>query len=216
MGVLMGKAQATLDTKGRISLPAKFRRLLPEEVVVTRSPNQEYPSLVLYTEEGFERWIQQVMESKGGYRANIQSFDDVMEEYYENAEYIKLDGAGRLLIPNEQREYAHLDKEVIITGVNNHLILRSATIWQDNAKRRGQVPVYDATSLSEVMPVTLSPATRDEQAVQAAQPAQPAQPAQTLEAQPAQPAQTQEAQASDTQAQSQAATTDDAPREVQL
>ncbi|MDR2109387.1 MAG: hypothetical protein LBP28_08045 [Coriobacteriales bacterium] len=143
MEVLRGKAVATLDTKGRISLPAKYRRLLPEEVVVAKSPNTEYPSLVLYTEDGFERWIDGVLESKGGYRANIQSFDDVIEEYYENAESIKLDSAGRLLIPAEQREYARLDKDVVITGVRDHLILRSATIWKDNAERRGRVPVYD-------------------------------------------------------------------------
>jgi MraZ protein len=148
MGVLLGKALATLDPKGRISLPAKFRRLLPEEVVVTKSPNKDYPSLVLYTPEGFERWIDDVMESKGGYRANVQSLDDVMEEYYENAENIKLDTAGRLLIPTEQRDYAQLDKDVVITGVRDHLIFRSAVIWEDNAARRGQVSVYDDASVS--------------------------------------------------------------------
>ncbi|MDR2672203.1 MAG: hypothetical protein LBC35_02695 [Coriobacteriales bacterium] len=143
MSGLKGRAQGTIDSKGRISLPAKYRKLLPEELVLAKSPNAEFPALVLYTEEGFDTWLDSVMESKGGYAANNQALDDITEEYYENSEDVHVDGIGRIAIAAHLREYAGIDKEVVISGAKDHLVLRSAQIWEANRQRRAQASVYD-------------------------------------------------------------------------
>jgi len=140
---LKGKAPATIDSKGRVSLPAKYRKLLPEDLVVTKSPDDEYPSLTIYTPEGFESWITQVFESKGGYRANDRAHDRIIEKYYANAEDVKVDGVGRILIPAELREYAHIEKDIMFSAMKDHLIIRDAAIWEAYEKALEPVTPYD-------------------------------------------------------------------------
>jgi MraZ protein len=144
MTALKGKSTGTVDTKGRVSLPAKYRKLLPEELVLAKSPNTDIPSLVIYPEEAFIEWIDSVMESKGGYKANNQSLDDINEEYYENSEDVKVDSIGRISIPPDLRKYAGIEKDVVISGVKDHLVLRSVEAWEKNCQRRTQAAtVYD-------------------------------------------------------------------------
>jgi MraZ protein len=138
-----GKATGSVDVKGRVSLPAKYRKLLPEELVLAKSPNRAFPSLVLYPADGFDEWIDNVMESKGGYKANNQQMDDILEEYYENSEDVRVDGIGRISIPSDLRSYASIGKEVVISGAKDHLVLRSAESWEANSRRRAQASVYD-------------------------------------------------------------------------
>jgi MraZ protein len=124
-------------------LPAKWRKQLPDELVVAISPDDGYPALTIYDSEGFGAWMQQVMDAKGGYAANNREMDDLMEEFYENAEPVSTDSAGRILITPEQRAYAHMDKEVVISGVGNHLVLRSLEIWESKRNRSDTAKVYD-------------------------------------------------------------------------
>jgi len=132
---LMGKAQATLDPKGRITLPAKYRKLLPEEVVVAKAPNTDFPALAVYAPEDFEHWSESIIQSKGN-KADDSDLYDVVAEIYENAEYVRLDQAGRLLIQPDQCQYAQMDKELMISGHRDHLLVFSATVWQDRMQKR--------------------------------------------------------------------------------
>jgi MraZ protein len=142
---LKGKAPATIDAKGRVSLPAKYRRLLPEDLVITKSPDDEFPALVIYTSSGFNSWMDEVLESKGGYTPTDKTHDRIIEKYHENAEDVKVDGVGRILIPNELRDYAQIDKDVVFSGVRNHLIVRSVAVWEDYQKALVEVTAYDKT-----------------------------------------------------------------------
>ena len=147
MPSLRGRAQVSVDSKGRVSLPVKYRKLLPEELVLAKSPNIEFPALVLYTEEGFERWIDNVMESKGGYAANNQKLDDINDDYYENSENVHVDGIGRIPIALHLREYAGIDesnKDVVISGARDHLVLRRYDVWEANNRHRAKASVYDS------------------------------------------------------------------------
>ena len=143
MDTLKGRAVALFDAKGRVSLPAKYRKLLPEDLVVTKSPDGELPSLVLYTPEGFEQWMDEVLEGKGGNRSTNKNLYHIIEKYYQNAENVKVDGVGRILIPVELREYAEIDKEVVFSGARDHLILRSVPTWEKHQKLLENVTTYD-------------------------------------------------------------------------
>ena len=140
---LKGKASAMTDTKGRVALPAKYRKLLPGDLVLTKAPDNVFPALVLFTAAGFEEWMDEVLASKGGYRANDKSHDDVIVKYYENAEDVKVDGAGRILIPAELRDYARIEKDVIFSGARDHLIVRSLSVWTEYQKHLESVSAYD-------------------------------------------------------------------------
>jgi MraZ protein len=146
---LKGKALATTDVKGRVSLPAKYRKLLPGDLVLTKSPDNAFPALVLYTPDGFEEWMDEVLASKGGYHANDKSHDDIIAKYYEYAEDVKVDGAGRILIPAELRDYAHLEKDVVFTGARDHLIVRSHAIWTKYQTHLDTVSAHDTPCTSD-------------------------------------------------------------------
>jgi MraZ protein len=136
VNVLFGQATATLDVKGRISLPAKYRKWLPEEVVIARSPIKEHPALVIYTIEDYNDWLDAVEAGKGGYDATDLSLQDTIEELSEYSEIVRVDNVGRIPIPDRLRKYAQIDREAIFTGARNHLIVRSQVNWEANAKRR--------------------------------------------------------------------------------
>jgi len=140
---LIGKSTGTIDLKSRVSLPAKYRKQLPAELVITKSPDTELPSLVIYTSDGFDSWMEEILESKNAYRANNQDLEAIIQKYCENAEDIKVDGVGRILIPVELREYAQIEKDVVFSGALDHLIVRSAEIWEKNQKRMETVTPYD-------------------------------------------------------------------------
>ena len=148
MPSLRGRAQVSVDDKGRVSLPAKYRKLLPDELVLAKSPDTEFPALVLYTEEGFEHWIDNVMDSKGGYAANPRELDYINDDYYENSENVHVDGIGRIPIALHLREYAGIDagdKDVVISGARDHLVMRRYDVWEANNQRRAQALVYDSS-----------------------------------------------------------------------
>jgi len=143
MAPLKGRATGIIDSKGRVSLPAKYRRLLPEDLVVTKSPDDRFPALVIYSSDDFENWMDAVLASKGGYRATSRNHDNVINKYYEDAEDVKIDGVGRILIPAELREYAGIEKDVVFSGARDRLIIRSTDIWLEYQKVLETVTAYD-------------------------------------------------------------------------
>ncbi|MCL2756845.1 MAG: division/cell wall cluster transcriptional repressor MraZ [Coriobacteriia bacterium] len=143
MAFLKGKAPATFDAKGRVSLPAKYRRLLPEDLVVAISPDEDFPALVVYTQEGFEKWTDEILVSKGGYRANNKSHDQLIDKYVQDSEDVDVDSVGRILIPSDLRGKAKINKDVMFSGARDHLVIRSIAIWQEYQKALAMVTVYD-------------------------------------------------------------------------
>jgi len=144
---LKGKKPVTVDDKNRVLLPSTYRKLLPEDVVVAKDPNKEFPGLRIYTSDDFEQWIENVMTGKGGYQATNLSHDEIIDEYYENSEDVTLDSAGRILIPASLREYAGIERDAVIAGHRDHLTIRAAGIQQRYEQVREQrVSVYEQPS----------------------------------------------------------------------
>ena len=144
MARLMGKSPATIDSKGRVSLPAKYRKHLPEElVVVTKDPDKEFPALAIYSQDDFDTWMDEVLSGKGGYQANDKNQVLVITKYYGDAEELRVDSAGRILLPADLREYARIDKDVMFTGVRDHLTLRNIDIWKAYQESLEEVTAFD-------------------------------------------------------------------------
>jgi MraZ protein len=147
----MGKSQVSVDAKGRVLLPAKYRKLLPDDLVVTKSADEQLASLAIYPPDGFEQWMNSVLEAKGGYSANSRQMADLIEEFYANAEQVTVDTAGRVLLPAALREYAAIDKEIVITGARDHLMLRSPDTWQAQ-QDRPKPSIFDDAASSVTAP----------------------------------------------------------------
>jgi len=122
-----GQFVHSIDGKGRVSLPARFRDVVLAEgdarVVLTPSPND--PCLHLY---GVGDWTE--IERK---IAELPRFDSHIVRfrrmYVSAARECELDAAGRLLIGPDYRERARLSKEVLFAGTGRLIEIWSKELW---------------------------------------------------------------------------------------
>ncbi len=112
---LMGTYSHNIDAKGRMNFPTKLRESLGDSFIITRGLDG---CLFVYSREEWavmEEKISSMPLSKG---KNVQRF------FFSNAAEIEADKQGRILIPAHLREYAGLDKDVMVIGAVNR-----AEIW---------------------------------------------------------------------------------------
>lgn len=112
---LMGTYSHNIDAKGRMNFPTKLRESLGDSFIITRGLDG---CLFVYSREEWavmEEKISSMPLSKG---KNVQRF------FFSNAAEIEADKQGRILIPAHLREYAGLEKDVMVIGAVNR-----AEIW---------------------------------------------------------------------------------------
>lgn len=113
--MLYGENLHSIDAKGRVNFPAKLRERLGARFFITKGLKN---ALFVYSEE---EW--QVLEEK--LRALPMSKAHTLQLFFfAGAADVVPDKQGRVLIPANLREYAGLDKDVMIVGASNH-----AEIW---------------------------------------------------------------------------------------
>ena len=111
--MFLGTSNHNVDSKGRIVLPAKFRDELGEAFYITRGFGN--PCVQVMSTEQFERISQNIMELPADKAMALQySFTAFATEVSPNA-------SGRVMIPQTLREYASLDGEAIVIGMNNRI-----------------------------------------------------------------------------------------------
>ncbi len=124
-----GHYEHAIDSKGRTSLPARFRELLASagdmRLVVT--PALFSPCLDIYPLRAWEEFEREV--------ANLPKWDRhavlLRRRYVSAAVDCELDRQGRVLIPSSLREYAGLAKEVLWAGMGPTIELWSRDQWAD-------------------------------------------------------------------------------------
>ena len=124
-----GSNTATLDGKGRMALPTRFRESLTVgsdgKVVVTIDMREK--CLLLYPLQEWEI-VQRKLESLSNMAENARRLQRLL---IGNATDIDLDGQGRLLLPALLRSFAELEKKVVVVGQGNKLELWSEPHWQE-------------------------------------------------------------------------------------
>ena len=121
----LGNIEAKTDAKGRVFLPATFRKVLQaesEEVLVMRKDVHQ-KCLVLYPESTWNRRMDALLEK-------INEWDDVgqqvLRQYVSEAEVVTLDGNGRFLIPKRYLQLADIEQGVKFIGVNDAIEIWAA------------------------------------------------------------------------------------------
>ena len=114
----LGNIEAKTDAKGRVFLPATFRKVLQaagDEVLVMRKDVHQ-KCLVLYPESTWNRRMDALLE-------RISEWDDVgqqvLRQYVSEAEVLTLDGNGRFLIPKRYLQMAEIEQSVRFIGMND-------------------------------------------------------------------------------------------------
>ncbi len=123
-----GVQHINLDAKGRLSVPARQRELLLDisagSVVVTIDTQSS--CLVLYPLREWER-IERDVQNLPTLNPAVRRFQRLVLGY---ASDLDLDSNGRILLPGALREYAHLEKRVVLVGQGNKLELWSESLWE--------------------------------------------------------------------------------------
>lgn len=126
---LNGKYQHNIDAKGRLALPARFRKILPETLVLSVDPTE---ALCVYTEEGFAQYVDSLFAKDGGFDPSNERHVQIDKILNGESVTTTLDSAGRISIPLEMREDAHLEhKEALVVGVGSHLEIWDEARWQE-------------------------------------------------------------------------------------
>lgn len=121
----VGQFQHTLDAKGRLILPAKFR---PEfERGGYLSPNSE-GCLALWTPGEFAR---QHQERQLQIRSTSATDRQFARYWSSNSTEIDFDKQGRFAVTGKARDYAHLESEVLIVGAIDHIELWSPALFDE-------------------------------------------------------------------------------------
>lgn len=138
--MFIGEYQHTIDPKGRIIMPSRFREGLGDRFVVTKGLDE---CLFVYSLEewsNLENKLKNLPLANKDARAFIRFF-------FSGASECEVDKQGRILIPSNLREFAKLDKEVVVTGVSTRIEIWSRDKWEAYNDDSGM----DADNLAEKM-----------------------------------------------------------------
>jgi MraZ protein len=128
--MFLGEYQHTLDAKGRVSLPRKFRDATGGRLVVSKGFEK---SLAVYPVDVYERFLDGLV-SGGDLTRDMRA---VRRHFTAGADEVEVDGAGRISLTQGLRTFAGLGKDVVVAGVGDHIEIWDAKAWnayeQDHA-----------------------------------------------------------------------------------
>lgn len=122
--MFMGEHNHTIDAKGRIIVPAKFREELGDEFVVTLGLDG---CLFVYPNDEWNNFVNELKGLPGNKEAR-----QLQRYFMAGAAQCEADKQGRILIPQKLREHAGIDKELVFVGVLNKIEIWSKERWDSN------------------------------------------------------------------------------------
>ena len=117
--MLIGKYFHTVDAKGRVSMPAKFRDSLGGQFVLSCGRGQ---CLQIYSMEEWMKFMEKLLALKGS------DANKLRKAILSNSVDCEIDAQGRILLPAEYRSFAKILREVAFIGMCDH-----AEIWDKGA-----------------------------------------------------------------------------------
>lgn len=123
--MFMGEYNHTIDSKGRLIIPSKFREDLGQEFVMTKGLDGCLFVFPIKEWEAFE----EKLRSLPLIDKNARKFSRF---FLAGAAACELDKQGRTLVPGTLREFAGMDKEVVLTGMLDRIEIWSKDKWNEN------------------------------------------------------------------------------------
>lgn len=124
--MFMGEYSHTIDPKGRLIIPSKFREQLGDEFVLTKGLDG---CLSIYPMDEWGKFEEQ-LRSLPLTNKNARTFSRF---FVAGATSCELDKQGRILVPGTLREFAGLEKDVVLTGNINRIEIWSKQKWSENS-----------------------------------------------------------------------------------
>ena len=131
-GRILGEFQHSLDEKGRLAIPAKYRALFNDGAVVTRGFE---PCLVLYPLGEWDAFAEKIASLPTAQTDARQ----IVRQIFSSASEVDLDRLGRINIPPLLRDYAGLDGEATLAGVGTRFEIWNRLHWEQNRVSGGDI-----------------------------------------------------------------------------
>lgn len=120
--MFIGEYQHSLDEKGRLAIPVKFRSALLKGAIVTKGFDT---CLFMYTKDGWKSWAEKISKLPPS-QANSRAFQRFQ---LGSAMDVSIDKQGRIIIPEYLRQYAGLSKKAVIVGLYGRLEIWDEDKW---------------------------------------------------------------------------------------
>ncbi len=141
--MFIGEFTHSLDTKGRAAVPIKFRGKLGTNAIITRGLDR---CLFVFTSQEWETLAQKLIALPLA-QANSRAFVRLM---LAGAMDVEVDKQGRVLIPDYLREYAGLEKEIVVAGLYNRIEVWNSQTWKGYKEKTESESDEIAEKLSEL------------------------------------------------------------------
>jgi len=120
--MFIGEYKHSLDSKGRLAVPAKFRVLLKSGAVVTKGLDN---CLFLYPKKQWDKLAKKLANQPIG-QSNARAFSRLM---LAGAMDVDFDNQGRITLPGYLRKFAILKKKIVIAGLYDRLEIWDEAVW---------------------------------------------------------------------------------------
>jgi len=124
--MFLGEFTHNLDTKNRLTMPAKFREQLSTGLVVTRNPSDH--CLLVFPLDVWDKLAARISDLPLTDRHSAL----LRRAFFSAAEDLKPDKQGRILLNERLRAYAQLDTDVLCAGMNTFIELWNPDVWQES------------------------------------------------------------------------------------
>jgi MraZ protein len=121
--MFLGEYTHTIDEKGRVTIPARYRGELAAGLVVTRGFDQ---NLMIFPVSEWQELADRIMERP----LSDESVRTFRRRVFSGAADLEPDRQGRIVLPQYLREFAGIDGEVVIAGMFNYIELWNADAWE--------------------------------------------------------------------------------------
>lgn len=124
--MLIGEYRHSLDAKGRVNFPAKIREELGDSFIICKGLGDK--CLYVYS---FEEWENLELKIKN---LPISKARILQRFLFSGAIKAVPDKQGRIVIPNNLREYAEIEGDIVVAGASTRAEIWNAEVWDENAK----------------------------------------------------------------------------------
>lgn len=132
--MLIGTYQHNIDSKGRVIIPAKFREELGEVFYATKGKDH---TVMVLSQEGWDKLGESLASKPSATVVKLKRF------FFSSAVELIPDKQGRVLLSQALRDYAGLDKDVVINGAGSQVEIWDAAKWEEYNSDLSDDEVYD-------------------------------------------------------------------------
>jgi MraZ protein len=123
--MFIGEFQHSIDEKGRIAVPAKFRRQISGGAIITRGLDN---CLFIFTKKDWENFAGKLMAASPLSQKDPRAYSRF---FMSGASDVDLDVQGRILVPDYLRKVAGLKKSAKVIGVYNRIEIWDEATWHE-------------------------------------------------------------------------------------